>query len=662
MRISFVLLGLPVFLTGCAFGPKAVPSSTTALAINGNVHGGQQPVSGAHVYLYAANTTGYGKPSVSLLQAADGTVSDSDGNYYVITDTSGGFTITGDYTCTLGQQVYLYAQGGNPGSGPNSSAGLLAVLGNCPGGTFATETPFVEVNEVTTVASAYALAGFATDPTHVADDEAVVSNPTAALAKTGMANAFANASNLADISSGIARSMTPSGSGIVPQATIDTLANILAACINSNGAVTGPDSPTACYTLLKSAPSSGTSGTVPADTAAAAINIAHHPALNIAALYGLASGRPPFAPSLTTVPNDFSLGIVFTGGGILQTDGMAVDASGNVWSTNDSYFVTEISSAGVFLSGPSGYLTGTYAAGPIALDLNGNVWIGNGAHTFNGPGSIVELSSSGTTLSGANGYGYGVLRTPQGLAIDANNNIWVADMVSNNILAFSNSGQLLSGAKGFTGGGISSPTSVSINALGDVWSTNYSAPSINELSNTGAPLTPSTGITGPTFYGGASLAIDHQNNVWEVTAGTEHQASKVSSSGVILSGTGYTGGGLGAPTTVSGSSGGGTTIAIDGDGNAWIPLFALPEVVELSNSGVALSGPDGYGGGVADSPHNIVIDGSGDVWVANDTYQGGMRGVPGVYTWRITEMIGVAAPVVTPLSAAVQSNTLGSRP
>ena len=67
-------------------------------------------------------------------------------------------------------------------------------------------------------------------------------------------------------------------------------------------------------------------------------------------------------------------------------------------------------------------------------------------------------------------------------------------------------------------------------------------------------------------------------------------------------------------------------------------------------------------GGVANSPQEIVIDGSGDVWVANDTYQGGMRGVTGVYTWRITEMIGVAAPVVTPLSAGVQSDTLGSRP
>jgi hypothetical protein len=660
MRISFLILGLPVVLTGCAFGPKAAPTSAVGLAINGNVHGGQQPVSGAHVYLYAANTTGYGKPSLSLLEAADGTASDSDGNYYATTDASGGFTITGDYTCTLGQQVYLYAQGGDPGSGPNSSAGLLAVLGNCPGGTFATEVPFVEVNEVTTVAAASALAGFATDPTHVADDEAVVSNPTAALAKTGMANAFANASDLADISSGIARSTTPSGSGIVPQATIDTLANILAACINSTGAVTGPDSPTACYTLLNSALSGGTSGTVPADTAAAAINIAHHPSLNVAALYGLATSSPPFAPSLTTVPNDFSLGLVFTGGGMKQVISMAVDAMGNVWSTSsDSYVsdVTEISSAGVFLSGPGGYSPGLSAdSGPMAIDTLGNVWIGNGSNS--GGGSLIELSPTGTVLLTAKSpvinpsSGYDGL-FPAGLAIDANNNIWVADRIANMVDEFSSSGQLLSGSNGFTGGGINTPDQLAINPSGDVWVANVYGDSVSELSSSGAPLTPSTGVAAPA----CAVAIDHQGNIWAAGCGEEPKVSKVSPSGAILSGSGFVGGGI------SGVGDGGAYIAIDGDGNVWVPLYSSPGIVELSNSGSALSGATGYFSGVATTQGNIVIDGSGDIWDGTATFApSGKRDVPGVYTYEIVETIGIAAPVVTPLAVGVQLNMLGARP
>ena len=79
--------------------------------------------------------------------------------------------------------------------------------------------------------------------------------------------------------------------------------------------------------------------------------------------------------------------------------------------------------------------------------------------------------------------------------------------------------------------------------------------------------------------------------------------------------------------------------------------------------GSLFTGNNGFGGGIALSPNSIVIDGSGDVWVASATFQPGSgRGVPGVYTWRITELVGIAAPVVTPLAAGVKNNALGSRP
>ena len=56
------------------------------------VHGGQQPIAGAKVYLYAANTTGYGNAAVSLLQSAGGTVADGSGNYYYPTTSGGNFS------------------------------------------------------------------------------------------------------------------------------------------------------------------------------------------------------------------------------------------------------------------------------------------------------------------------------------------------------------------------------------------------------------------------------------------------------------------------------------------------------------------------------------------------------------------------------------------
>ena len=98
---------------------------------NGRVYGGQQPVAGAHVYLFAANTTGYGQASVSLLSAASTGQSDSVGAY-VLTGADGSFFTAGDYSCTPGSQVYLYSLGGSAGSGTNTGIGLLAALGAMP--------------------------------------------------------------------------------------------------------------------------------------------------------------------------------------------------------------------------------------------------------------------------------------------------------------------------------------------------------------------------------------------------------------------------------------------------------------------------------------------------------------------------------------------------
>ena len=126
-------------LSGCSVMQIATPSTNGSLAgsaMQGRVYGGQQPIVGAHVYFYAANTTGYGSASVSLLKSVSGTTLDGSGNYYVTTDANGNFSITGDYTCpSSASQVYLYSIGGNSGSGTNNpSAGLMAAVGTCPAG------------------------------------------------------------------------------------------------------------------------------------------------------------------------------------------------------------------------------------------------------------------------------------------------------------------------------------------------------------------------------------------------------------------------------------------------------------------------------------------------------------------------------------------------
>jgi hypothetical protein len=257
------------------------------------VNGGQsRAVAGARVYVLQVNSSAYGSASVSLLSSDN--PADSIG-HYELSGKYGGFSIAGLYTCTAGHQVYVYARGGNSGDdGTNSAIGLMALLGACPeSGNFNTAAPFIFVNEVTTVAAAYAMAGMAADATHV------VSPDAAALE-------IANAADFANIATGVAYSALPSRPETqVPQTKIHTLANILSACINSSA----PTS-ISCTALFRNARSNGTSGTTPDDTATAAINIARHPHANIAALFGLQPRlAAPFLPALASAPEDFELSI-----------------------------------------------------------------------------------------------------------------------------------------------------------------------------------------------------------------------------------------------------------------------------------------------------------------------------------------------------------------
>lgn len=301
-----------LILTGCASGTVSGLNETAVvqpgMKLAGSVKGGQQPIVGAHVYLLAANTANTfvpGSPAVPVVNGQTslpvldyvkvGDVGDAIGPY-VITDANGNFTLTGLYSCTPGTQVYLYTQGGNPGGGGNSSwAALMAVLGTCPGsGDFSGSIPFISVNEVSTIAAAYGMADFATDPTHV---WSTGTTP----AQSGIATAFGNAANLANLGTGAALTSP------APQAKINTLANILAACLNSNSFQSS-----SCSLLFDNAQSAGSSGIYPTNTAMAAINIAHNPTANTAALFTAASSSPPFEPALTSQPTDFTIPLVAT--------------------------------------------------------------------------------------------------------------------------------------------------------------------------------------------------------------------------------------------------------------------------------------------------------------------------------------------------------------
>jgi sugar lactone lactonase YvrE len=656
-----VVFCLPIVLTGCALNSSNAPTPDAGLAIHGSVHGGQPPIVGAQVYLLAAGSSGYGSKSQSLLTSVPGSTTldtsagPTNGFYYVTSSTDGSFSITGDYSCTPNTQVYIYALGGNPGSGANSAAGLLAVLGNCPStGNFLTATPFVFVNEVSTVAAAYSIAGFATDATHVS-----TSNTT--LGATGLQNAFANAANLAGLSTGAALPTTPAGNGTVPQNEINTLANILAACVNS----TGPSS-TPCSTLFTNAESAGSSGTAPTDTATAAINIAHNPAANVATLYGLTQPTPPFGPALSTQPSDFTIALSFTGGGINSPFSLAIDGTGNVWMVNTgTATVTEMNGVtGAAISPSGGFNAELNAPFSVAIDPSGNAWVVD-ATINNGFGytntAVTVFTPSGGIVSGSPFTGGGLdisnndgLQSPRDIAFDANGNAWIANSLNGSVTEL-NGLTAAAMSPAITGypvpGTRTSPSGIAVDGSGNLWVSGFNNATLYEMKTSdgsvvGASAAGAGGLSLP-----FSVAVDAGNNIWlpDNAAGAGTEVSKFTN---VTTGSAFSGGGTLVPDG----------IAIDGAGNVWVSNQSAVSpatragVSEYNNLGIALSPPVGYASSQLVNGGDIGVDGSGNVWVANAATASDGNGL------NVVEFVGAAVPAATPLSVAVSTGKLGSRP
>ena len=278
-----------LLVTGCG-GAGVAPQGAKAGPIpaerQGVVRGGQQPVAGATVQLYTVGTSGDGSAATPLLSPA------------VMTDANGGFNITGLYTCpSASALVYLVATGGNPGLGGsvnNSALALMAALGPCGSLTGST---YIVVNELTTVAAVYSLAPYMASATAVG---------SGAGDQTGLASAFALAAELVNTNTGTSPGTNIPAGTTVPVAQIDTIADILATCINSTGGTSGDGS--ACGMLFAMTTPAITPPTAPAtNTVTALLSLANYPTLNTASLYALASATSPFQPVQAVTPPNFGV-------------------------------------------------------------------------------------------------------------------------------------------------------------------------------------------------------------------------------------------------------------------------------------------------------------------------------------------------------------------
>jgi hypothetical protein len=399
-------------------------------------------------------------------------------------------------------------------------------------------------------------------------------------------------------------------------------------------------------------------------------------------VYALLPATLPFSPVLTSAPNDWSISISFSGGGLgsrSTATSLAIDASGDVWITNNRYSsVTEFNSLGAALS-PAGTTTGGFQGGglsspeAIAIDPLGDPWI------VNGNGSLAELTPLGVAVSLSTGYtGGGLTSQKDGLAIDGKGNVWtVSGSPQGSVSWFAGANATINGvatpagiplspSSGYTQG-VGTPTgAIAVDTYGTVWVLNAANDSAAELSSsTGSFIQSDFGygqtipvpINSALSQGvGNGIAIDNAGDVFVSTGNPPELLSEL-----FAGGSSSNDGGLGAAYS-STQSQYSSFLSIDGAGHLWILSttsntclsggLSMASVLQLNSSGNPQNTNNlgcGYiGTGIGSSNSAIGVDGSGDVWV--------------LASGSVTELIGVAAPVVTPLSLGVQNKTLGKKP
>lgn len=635
-------------------------SDGTGPELHGIVQAGTQPVAGASVYLYAAATSGYGSTSTLLYNPS--------GSTFATTDSSGSFVIPAGYACPAStSQVYLVSLGGQTGtSGSNANLGLMTALGSC-GSLSSTQ---VVINEVTSVASATALAPFSADNIQTGELSYLYIGSSSANATVGLVNAFASVQNLVDITTGKPKYWTVAGNANVPYVEINTLADALNACAVTTGGSAGDS--TVCGNLFTATnPLSGLyPAFAPTDTLQAIFDLMKPPSASVqnqlapASIYGLASLSSPYQPILSSAPDEWSISLNYTTGGGLGGSGstasgssaLAVDAAGNVWIANKSiHSVSKWNSSGASYSpNTAGRISGGFTGGGIyepvalAIDPSGYVWI------VNGNGTLTRLNSIGTADTNSPFSGGGLSTTGAGIAIDGSGSIWVTNGGSPGSLSkFSSRGIAQSSTAGYTSG-MAGPSVIAIDGAENIWVYNQQAQSgINdyvELNDGNGSLT--VGVTGSYAGNPSQLAIDRAGNVW---------SAAISELSVLKIPAGYIGADAGVqphtyPSDLPSTIGAPQGMAFDGSNRLWVansglsgsnisPNLSLLDTT-MSSPSVAIDYKDtNFSSGAS----SVAVDSAGNIWVLLGNNS-------------VKEYVGLASPVITPLSLGVKESKIGTKP
>ena len=694
-----ILAAAHVDNTKAVSGTIAISTDSSGPALNGTVMvgitepgvtGTSQPVAGSLVSLYSAGANGTVNKitngvveieySVQATQIASTT-----------TGKDGSFTIPAGYTCpSPSSQLYLVAAGGSVGTNsPNADLVLMTALGSCSN---LSSTPVV-VNEVTTVASAFATGPFSANDALYGTSSYLFlgTSPTNI---TGLVNAFAAVNNLVDITTGQARFVTPAGNGTVPYAYINFFADLLNACTVTSGGVEGDG--TACGTLLfgtdllnvkglvsgrSSDPYLGSSA-APADTLQAVFNLAQvarynggytqlgnyqiNIGSNLPNLFNLVTSASPFQPIQTVTGNAGSaLSIHYVGGGGISSaskvGSLATDPSGNVWITDSNTgTIAEWNAVGATVMGAQNQgvqgspFPTVSGGGPMAIDASGNIWV-------SGNGELAEITPYGTQAPGSPFKG--IASGGSDMAIDQQGYIWIANY--SGVAEFDNTGTLRSPVGGWVNPGINNILSIGVDDSSNynIWASSGTG-ELAELSNSEGQLIASTS-SGAGGFILPQMAADGKGNMYVLSEANADFCPDIAPyAGQGLANFGLYGKCFQENQSTSGVSiipvSQGQGLAFDGRGTLWIAdsggNSSLPGL-DAFYPNAAWSGAVGNSSGssstaapsLAVGTLRVAIDGSGNIWVLLSDNS-------------VTEFVGEATPVVAPVALGLKNNKVAAMP
>ncbi|GAA5508663.1 hypothetical protein [Novipirellula caenicola] len=635
-------------------------ANSTAVAktiemLDGRVELGGVPLDGANVVLYATKGPDPAQRIVTVTTTPEGSFRIFD---VAIPDDAVAYLVVHDKTRPIA---------------------LLSILGQAV-------PDQVVVNELTTVASAFTAARFI-------DGESISGNPL------GLRIAAGNAPNLVDPTTGKWGEVLLDPINSTENTTLARL-NTLGAMITAFGTIADDEWRKA---FLKAA--TPTDGSTPKDTLGALAGIARTPWANPKPLYDLfdkAYPRPndgsrrsaPFVPYLAYSPPDFAMMLKFAGGGIYSAGKICFDAKGNLWSGQNwmagsqSGVIRNIGGGTVKLA-PNGTSLSPPIVGFTGMGVDGIGW-GTGVTldkvwvtSFNGSIGVMDFdgkpvaSESDFPMAGKTG-------NLMGVGVAGNGDVWIADGTKDQLLHFP--GGSVKDGRVVTVEGLKSPFGIAIDAQNRVWVSNSQSDTVVRF----AANNPSKSESFRAGIGVRGVNLDSKGNLWvvsnmslnfpppQVPKGTsimkqfqmvlEYLAPKLSggkTTGVANmirpDGTqpepmGFTGGGVvNVPWGVS----------IDGNDDVWIGNFWGRGVVLMAGDETK-GHRDGtktgdaihvFQSGSIQMVTDVAIDPAGNAWVANNWNNVAAAGEADparqTSTWGggdgIVCIYGVAAPAKTPV-------------